>query len=162
MFSKAPTKNGKLQLIERKPKSREYVATFRGNRPSPEETFRGLGVVMVLTSRSMANPSASKTKLIRSFPVKNRLQNMSPKITKMKPTSKILIAPKTRDEADAATTLILFFFPLASRTAKHPGTNGRTHGEAKMLTPKISEINNAGDSDAGRKLRWLLSVEELA
>jgi len=101
----------------------------------------------ILTSKSAASPSASSTKEIRSSPVNSRLQNASPNITKIRPTTKTLAAPKTRDETDA-TIPLLFFLCLAKRTAKYPGTIGRTQGEAKTLIPKIIEINNEEDSNA--------------
>ena len=126
---------------------------YEQTRLPPEETFRIFGaVVMIPTLKSVANPSANSVKEIRSSPVNSRLQNASPKMTKMKPTSKILAAPKTRDEADATPILLLSLFPLAKRNARYPGTNGRTQGEAKTLIPKISEINNEGDSDTGREV----------
>ena len=103
------------------------------------------------TFRSAANPRTNSRKENRSFPINNRLQNASPMRIKMKPTIKILAAPKTREEAEATPILFLSFFPAKSN-AKYPGNNGRTHGEAKTLTPKMSEINNEVESDAGMKL----------
>jgi len=129
----------------------------------PEKTLGIFGVMPgMLIWKSTASPSASSANENNSFPVIRTLQNTSPRIMKMKPITRMLVALQISAETVARPIVLLFFLPLAKTAAKYAGASGSAQGEAKTLSPRMKESSDEGDMGTGEYVCSSVAANGLA